>query len=290
MSLLQATILGIIQGLTEFIPISSSGHLVLVRELFGWKDTGFAFDAILHLGTLFAVIVYFWKIWKKMFIAFGFVVAGLFQPDLFKKAGKEDVKLLLYIIVATIPALIAGYFFMDIIENVFRNIIWVVVFLIMTGVLLIGIELLKIYFKRRSNKFGVTEKPDSDELLHLGVGKALLIGVMQAVALLPGVSRSGMAMAGGIFVGLTRQAAARFSFLISGPVVIAAGALGLIYIKENGTNGIGVWEILIGFTTSLVVGYFTVKYMLKYLNKNKFYVFSLYLIVLGIVLFLLEKV
>lgn len=288
MSIFEAVVLGLIQGLTEFIPVSSSGHLVLVRELFGWEDTGVAFDTILHLGTLLAVFIYFWSIWKSLFKSLGKFFLGIFSRSYWQKIPKEDSFLLGALIVGTIPAVIIGYFFRDFIDQTFRDIIWVTVFLMATGVLYILVERARRYFKHREEGKGNVEY-GTTKFRDLSWGKILFIGVMQAIALLPGVSRSGTTIAGGVFSGLTREASARFAFMLAAPVILAAGILGLVDIFSNGgVTQIGIAQIIIGFSVSLIAGYFAVRLMLNYLKTRKLYIFSIYLFVLAIVIFLLN--
>jgi len=286
MPLIQALVLGLIQGLTEFIPVSSSGHLVLVRELFGWEDLGVAFDTILHLGTLLAVVVYFWSTWKKVFRTLGVIVASLFKPELRQSLDKEDVFLLGALVIGTIPAVVTGYFLGSWIDDTFRSLAWVTVFLMATGILFIIVERARRYFKRREEERGQPEF-GTTKFAHLGWWKVLFIGCMQAVALLPGISRSGTTIAGGVFSGLNREAAARFAFLLSFPVILAAGIVGISQIAGDGVEKIGWGSLIIGFVVSAVSGYFAVRLMLKYLRTKKLYIFSIYLFVLAIIIFIL---
>ncbi|MFC1617647.1 undecaprenyl-diphosphatase UppP [Patescibacteria group bacterium] len=275
MPIFEAIILGLIQGLTEFIPISSSGHLVLVRELFGWEDTGIAFDTVLHLGTLLAVIIYFWSTWKSLLFTLGRLIAR-------KETKPENKFLLLALIIGTLPALAIGYFFNESIDQLFRDISWVAIFLIATGVLFVIAERARRWFKKREEQYGQKKFKD------LGIGRALFIGCMQAVALLPGVSRSGLTIAGGIFSGLTREAAARFAFMLSVPIILAAGILGLIEMAGNGGIAeIGLASVIIGFIVAAASGYLAIKFMLRFLRQRKLYIFSIYLMILGVTLLVL---
>ncbi len=277
MPIIEAITLGLIQGLTEFIPVSSSGHLILVREIFGWADSGIAFDSILHLGTLLAVLIYFWKTWKNLLKALGQIISR-------KPVKPEDKFLLGAIIIGTIPALIVGYFFNETIDKTFREITWVTIFLIATGIVFVIAERVRKWFKKREKQYGKTEFKD------VGWAKILFIGLMQAIALLPGVSRSGMTIAGGIFSGLSRESAARFAFLLSMPIILAAGILGLVEVFGNGgLEKIGLISLIVGFVVSAVSGYFAVRFMLKFLRNHKLYIFSIYLIVLGVVLLVISN-
>jgi undecaprenyl-diphosphatase len=288
MSLLQATILGLIQGLTEFIPVSSTGHLVLVRELFGWEDMGIAFDTVLHLGTLLAVIIYFWSTWKSLLRTAGLLIASLFKPSCRKKTEPSQVFLLAALAVATIPAVIVGYWARDFIDVAFRNIIWVAIFLIVTGTIFIFMERGRRYFKRLAEKkqrlrYGLTE------FKNLSWGRIILIGIMQSFALLPGISRSGFTIAGGVFSGLTREAAAKFAFLLSAPIIFGAGLIGLYDIYRDGLEKIGVWSLVIGFLVALISGYFAIRFLLKFIRSHKLYIFSVYLFVLAVVILIITQ-
>jgi len=286
MPLIQATILGLIQGLTEFIPVSSSGHLVLVRELFGWPDMGVAFDTILHLGTLLAVLVYFWSTWKKVFKTFGIMLVGIFRHDWRQKNTNEDKFLVGALIVGTIPAVIAGYFLGEWIDQTFRDLAWVTIFLMVTGILFIIAERGRRWFKKQDKGNGESEFGTA-KLSNLGWGKIIFIGCMQAVALLPGISRSGTTISGGIFSGLNRETAARFAFLLSFPVILGAGLIGVIDIADHGFAEIGWAALIVGFAVSAISGYFAVKMMLRYLRTKKLYIFSIYLFALAIIIFIL---
>ena len=288
MSPLQATILGLIQGLTEFIPVSSSGHLVLVRELFGWEDMGVAFDTVLHLGTLVAVIIYFWSTWKSLLRTLGLLIAGLFKSSCRKKIQPAELFLLAALLVATIPAVIVGYLTRDFIDSTFRNIVWVAIFLVVTGTVFIFMERGRRYFKHLAEKkqqprYGLTE------FKNLSWGRIVFIGIMQSFALLPGISRSGFTIAGGVFSGLTREAAAKFAFLLSAPIILGAGLVGVYDIYQDGWEKIGLTSLIIGFLVSLVSGYFAVRFMLKFIRGHKLYIFSVYLFVLAVVILIINQ-
>ena len=194
-NLIEAAILGIIQGITEFFPVSSSGHLVLMRKLFNFKDQGLEFDAILHFGTLFALLIYFAKDWIKIF-------SGLFYKD-----RKNERRLLFYLILGSLPVAIIGYFAASLLEDFFRDIVWVAAFLIITGLIFIA-----------ADKFDQI-KLRKKELSKLKLKDALAIGGAQALALLPGISRSGITISAGIFCKMKRDQAARFSFLLATPAI-----------------------------------------------------------------------
>lgn len=258
--LLSIVILGIIQGITEFLPVSSSAHLIIFRDLFLLgqnvidKNITTAFDVALHLGTALAILIYFFPDLKK-------IVSGALKNQ------KEEKNLLFYIIVATIPAGVFGVLFDDIFENFFRK-----QFLIIAlALIIVGII---IYYLDK-------KKPNQREIKDMTLKDALIIGFSQVFALIPGFSRSGTTIGAGRFLKLKRDEAAKFSFFLSLPVVI--GALSF-YILKNGfkviTGNLLVFSI--GVVTSFTIGLFTIRYLLKYLKKNDFFLFMIYRIILGI--------
>jgi undecaprenyl-diphosphatase len=263
MSILQSLVLGIVQGLTEFLPISSSGHLILIPHLFGWGAHSIAFDTTLHLGTVAALLVYFWEdLW-------GIVLS--FQKDFFGKRlsfkkYSETSWLGLKILIGCIPAGILGILFSDVFEGVFRGVNYVVVFLILGSLLMLLAELLKV------------EKGD------LSLGKSFVVGIFQSLALFPGVSRSGATISGGMLMGMSREAAAKFSFLLSIPIVVIAGVFELVSSSQI-FHTISVVDFLVGFFASFVSGMFAINFMLGFLKTHKLYIFIVYRLVL--VLFLL---
>lgn len=261
MSIIQSIILGVIQGLTEFIPISSSGHLVLVRRLFGFPDQGLAFDVVLHLGTLLAVVCYFAKDWKKTI-----------QEAITKKS-----KLLWWVIIATIPAIIAGLFLEDTIDKIFREILWVASFFIITGLIFLTVE--------KYTAYRMIEKKNLDKI---NWKDSLMIGLFQIASLFPGISRSGITISGGMFRNLKKQEAARFSFLMATLVILGAGVLGITQlVQQNRLNG-ALPDLILGFIFSAVVGYFAIKYLMRYLKRGKLNAFAYYLIGIGIVLLIVR--
>jgi len=270
MTYLEAIILGIVQGITEFLPISSSGHLVISEELLGLQVEMYkSFDVAVHVGTLLAIIFYFWKDIVMLF-------KGLFS--FFQSTAKvsEDVKefrpWILYIIIGTIPAVIVGLLFEDRIDGFFRDATRVAVTMIVIGIIFFLAEY--VFGKVKSGK--------------ITWGKAIVIGLAQAVALIPGVSRSGSTIAAGLFQGVKRETAARFSFLLGAPAIFGAGMLTSIKHFGGGEAlNLDPGVILTGLLTSFVVGYFAVKWLMKYLKKHGLYVFGTYLVVAGLVLSLI---
>lgn len=264
----QAIILGIIQGLTEFIPVSSSGHLVTIPRLFKWQDLGLAFDVACHWGTLVALIVYFRKDWAVM-------LAGLLQ----RKTESSDLsgRLVLPIIVACAPAGLAGVVLGDKIDSL-RGWNWLVQ---MVALVLIGVGLIMLLAERVGKKQrGISEMRWPD---------FLLIGVAQAFALVPGVSRSGITIATGLFLNLERAAAARFSFLLSTPIVFGAGLFELAKLIKTGVSWGELGILGIGFLTSACSGFLAIAFLMRYLSKKPLDPFVTYRICFGIFLLLASQ-
>ena len=265
MTFFQALVLGIVQGLTEFLPISSSGHLVLVPFLLNWTldpQKAFVFDVLVQLGTLVAVFVYFRKDLLAIVKAF---FAGIKNRSPFEK---QDSRLGWYLILATVPAGIVGVLFQDYIEKLFNSPIWTAVFLFVTAIMLTISELLS----RKSR-----------ELESMTVKDSLIIGLFQALSILPGVSRSGSTITGGLTQGFKRQDAARFSFLMSIPVMVAAGLLSVVKLmKLEGVLGF-LPVLLVGFVVAAVVGYFAIKWFIGYLKEKSLLPFAAYCAILAIV-------
>jgi undecaprenyl-diphosphatase len=258
MTILEAILLGIIQGLTEFLPISSSAHLVIVPYLFNWQidpQINFAFDVLVQLGTLLAVIVYFWS--DLLQIITGFVRALLAR----RPFGTPEARLGWYIILATIPAGLAGLLVKDLVEAAFNSPQVTAGFLFVTAALLVVSERIG----KRSR--GLAEISTRD---------ALVMGLMQALSIFPGISRSGSTIAGGLLSGLDRRAAARFSFLMAIPIMLAAGLLAALDLAEvpNFTSMLPV--IAVGFIAAAVVGYLSIRWLLAFLQKHSLTVFAVY--------------
>ena len=200
--------LGFIEGLTEFIPVSSSGHLLLLPALFGWKSHSLSFDTTLHLGTSLALIVYFFNDYKKIISSFFEDLLGLVKKptfDIKKISYKEDTVLGFNLLVASVPALILGFLFNDYFENTFRHVGWSVVFIVAGSILMLIAELL--YSAKRSNLENFSNE--------VSYKRSFCIGLFQSLALFPGFSRSGSTISGGMLLGMSKENSARFSFLIS---------------------------------------------------------------------------
>lgn len=264
MNIIQAIILGLVQGLTEFIPISSSGHLVLLHYAMGVTENGLAFDVALHFGTLIALIAYFRKdLWRYL-------------RALVKKS--DETRLTWLLIMATIPAAIIGYLLESAAESTFRSVRLVAFTMLLFGLIMLAAE--HVYQKR--SKHTSLEKVTRNQ--------ALAMGFAQAAAIVPGVSRSGSTITAGLFVGLDRTSATRFSFLLGIPIM--AGAVvkvfteGGVFTAAKNQQGIFV----IGIVTALVSGLFAIRFMLKYLVGHGLHIFAYYRIVLGLLLLIVFSI
>ena len=252
MSTLQAAILGLVQGLGEFLPISSSAHLVLIPWLFKWNDPGLTFDIALHIGTLIAVAIYFWKDWLKL------ITKGL--TDVRSTEGK----LFWYLVAATIPGAVVGFLLEKKAETIFREPILIATMLILLGVLLYWAD-------RRGVKH--------IEMNRITFRTSLFIGLSQALAIIPGVSRSGITMTMGLLMGLTREGAARFSFLLAAPIIFGAALLKLPFLISN--PSILTINFIIGILVSFVIGILSIGFLLRYVQTNNFLPFAWYRFILG---------
>ena len=260
MPLFQALILGIIQGVTEYIPVSSSAHLVLFPWLVGWPDPPFTFDVLVQWGTLVGVVVYFWRaLWA---IARG-VVIGLVSRQPFQT---QEARLGWYIVLGTIPAAVFGYFFKDSFEAVFSRPMYV-------AVLLFGTAFILVIGERWS-------RPQRT-LRQIGWLDAVAIGLWQVAALLPGISRSGATISGAMQRGLERPSAARFSFLLSVPAMVGAGLLAILDLLKAGALVSELPALLIGFLAAAVSGYLCVRWLLGYLQHHRLIVFAAYCALFG---------
>jgi len=255
--LLQALVLGIVQGVCEFLPISSTAHLVLVPYFTGWQDPGLTFDVALHLGTLLAVIGFFWKDWMRIFYSAGASLKHGYVG--FKK------EILFYLIIGTIPGVVFGLLLEKKAETVFRSPILIAIALIVAGAIL--------YLADSKFKGGKNIKDVS-------LVDAILVGLAQAVAIIPGVSRSGATITAGLWRGLDRMNAARFSFLLSTPIIAGAAILKLPLLLKSGFSPF----LLTGIIASAVSGFFAIKYLLKFLEKFGYKVFFWYRLALGVII------
>lgn len=262
MGILEALSLGILQGITEFLPISSSGHLVLGEYFLGLNMSNLkSFDVVVHGGTLLAILVYFWKDIRGMLSALKKAVIG--------KLKWEDpfAKLIVFIIVGTIPAVLGGIFLEDLLDSMFRNITTVCLFMILVAVIFILGE-------------KVHEKFAKKEILNWK--KSFIVGIAQAIALIPGISRSGSTIVAGLFQGISRSEAARFSFLLGIPAI--SGALVLTFIKTeiSAISKIGLIPLGIGFFSSFIFGLLSVSFLMKFLKNHSLRIFAMYRLLMGI--------
>lgn len=262
MTIIQSVVLGILQGVGEFLPISSSAHLILVPYLLGWGESSLAFDIALHFGTLLAVLVIYFGQWWKLFM-------GAIK-NITKKENNVEGKMFWYLVIATIPAALVGFLLDDIIEGYFRNQIWLIaLFLALMGVL--------IYAGDRWASKHYIKKEISFEKISLK--QALLIGCSQAFAVFPGFSRSGTTILAGRLMGLSKEAITKFTFLLSVPIIAGATILKIGELEFT-------TEVIIGIITSFVVGIISIKFLLNYIKKHDFSVFAFYRIVVAIAIYI----
>ncbi len=261
MDLLAAALLGVVQGLTEFLPVSSSGHLILARAFFGWDPGrfGLAFDVACHVGTLLAVVAYFRADVIRLAVTAPAALSG--RDGEWERLGR-------LIVVGTLPVVVVGVLFADAIENSLRSPAIVAATLVVGAIGLLVAEW--VGSRRRGEET-------------IGYGEALAIGVAQASALVPGVSRSGATLTVAMLLGLRRDAAARFVFLLSLPAVLAAALKEGMEVAKVGLEGLPITLFLVGMAVSAVVGYLTVKYFIRYLAGHTLHVFAMYRLVLAAV-------
>ena len=265
-TIVQALIMGIVQGLTEFLPISSSGHLILVPYLLGWTDsfiTSLAFSVMLHLGTLVALLAYFRHDWLVL------IPAGLATIRDRSFHGDHNRVLAWLIVVATIPAVIVAPILADTIEAAIRS----------PGVvaitLLIGAAIMWLADR---------QGPKDRTIEGLTFPRAFIVGCAQAIALVPGISRSGISISTGLFVGLNRESAARFSFLMATPITAAAGAYETVkLIRGEAGAPIQIAPLVVGMVAALVSGFAAIHFLLRYLRTNTLAIFVIYRLVLAAV-------
>ena len=279
MPIYQAIVLAIVQGLGEFIPISSSGHLIIVRRLLGWNELSpaheLSFDVALHFGTLLSVLFYFRRTWFQIIrAALGgkvvrFSESGESTTDLTADEQREERMLLWFLAIATIPGAIAGKLLEHSAEDYFREHIYLI-----AGALIFVALLMWL-----GEKVGKLEKP----LTRISLVDSLMIGIAQAFALIPGVSRSGSTITAGLFRGLTREAAVRFSFLLSTPLIAGAALLKAHELHKEGLPPGMQMPVLVGIIVSALVGYAAIAWLIRYLQSNSLRLFIVYRIVAGIV-------
>jgi len=275
----QAVVLAIIQGLAEFIPVSSSGHLIIVRRLLGWNELSPAheltFDVALHFGTLLSVLFYFRRTWFQIIrAALGgkvvrFSEAGGSDQNLTADEQREEGLLLWFLAIATIPGAIAGKLLEHSAEDYFREHIYLI------SAALIAVAVLMWW----GEKVSQLTKP----LTRISFADALVVGCAQAFALIPGVSRSGSTITAGLFRNMTREAAVRFSFLLSTPIIAGAALLKAHELRKEGLPAGMHMPFLVGVVVSAIVGYATIAWLIRYLQSNSLKAFIVYRIVLGVI-------
>lgn len=251
MTVIQALILGAVQGLTEFLPVSSSGHLVIFQHLLGLENTPLAFDVLVHMGTLLAVFVAFWD-------------------DIAALLKKPWSKLTFLIVVGCIPAAAVGILLEPIFEETFKSLLVVGLGLLITGAVLMV-----------SEKWALA-KPGLKEIEETSYWDVLFVGLLQAIAIVPGISRSGSTISAGLLAGMERPFAARFSFLLSIPVILGAGLMELKDLGTGALEAISSAAIMAGLLSAALFGYIAIKVVLRLVNQGRLSVFSWYVWALGL--------
>lgn len=258
MDVIQSFLLGLLQGLTEFLPISSSGHLALAREFMDNElQTGIVFEVVVHFGTLGSIVLYYRKI-------LGDIIKAAFRwithPH---KPADKDERMVTFILISMIPAFIAGFALKDQIETIFSDPIIVGIMLMVTGVILFCTK-----FMKESEK-------------DLTLKNSFIIGLAQAFAMIPGISRSGSTISAGLYLGLKRDEVANFSFLMVIPVIAGATLLQVLELIETGAEGALILNLAVAFLTAFISGYFALKYLIIILKKKGFHYFAYYCWLLG---------
>ncbi len=254
MTIFEAALLGIIQGLTEFLPISSSGHLVIGQKILGISIAGNVFDVVVHLGTLVSVLIVFWTdIWQLI------------------KSLKSTTtqKYILALAIGTLPAAITGILFKDVILEAFENVRVVAITLMITGIILLTTKFIKIKLK------------------DISISRGLLIGIAQALAIVPGISRSGITISLGIHLGIAPEKAAKYSFLLAIPAIAGAGLFTGLDIIESSEPTLPLSVLIVGFVSSLLIGWISLKWLLVLIRSGKFHWFGVYCIIVGLLSWIL---
>ncbi len=262
MEIYQAIILGIVQGLTELLPISSSAHLTLIPQIFNWSQVPDSFDVALHFGTLLAIGIFFFKDW------IGLIKGGF--NKVFKKEDSVEGRMFWYIVAATIPGGAIGFILDKFASDILTKPLIIAIALIVMGIVLYIVD------KRSSAK---------TEYENMTFKQTFLIGLSQALAFIPGVSRSGVTMTTARAMGVSRESAAKYSFMLSAPIVLAATVFKLGDFIEylSIASSTGIIAFILGVLTSFIVGIIVIKFLLNYLKKGSFKVFAVYRVVIGLV-------
>ena len=266
MDILQAIIIGLVQGLTEFLPVSSSAHLIFAQQALGVTDVGLAFDVLLHAGTLVAVVVYFFDDIVNMIKGFLLSLIDLKEGKFIPEIKKDPYKKLAWLtIIATIPVGIVGVLFNDAIEELFTGLTIPAFLLLITGCLL--------YVSQRMNSGRI-------DVRNLSVKEALFMGCGQALAILPGLSRSGTTIAAGLFAGLDKEFAAKFSFILSIPAILGAA---VFQLKDLSGGSVEIGACIAGFIVAVISGYLAISVLLKIVREKSLDIFAYYCWIVGII-------
>lgn len=261
MEIYQAIILGIVQGLTELLPISSSAHLTLIPQIFNWSAVPDSFDVALHFGTLLAIGIFFFKDWINL------IIGG--AKKVFKKEDSVDGRMFWYIVAATIPGGIIGFILDKYAEDILSKPLIIAIALIMMGIILYIVD---------------KKAPTKTEYKDMTFKQTFLIGLSQALAFIPGVSRSGVTMTTGRMMGVSRESAAKYSFMLSAPIVLAATVfkIGDFIDYLTVATSTGIIAFILGVLTSFIVGILVIKFLLEYLKKGSFKIFAIYRVIVGL--------
>lgn len=290
LTVFQGLIIGIVQGLTEFLPVSSSGHLVIVENILGITELNIAFDTFVHLGTLLAVFVYFIKDIVQMIKAFFSSISDIFRGE-FKTEFRENPykQLVWLVLIGTIPAGIIGLTFKDVFESSFTNLGVIGAFLLVTGCILFISE--KVSKSKIAKGETIISADFDDEtaiatnMKNINVKKALIIGFAQALAIFPGISRSGSTLATGLLTGLNREFAAKFSFLLAIPAILGAT---IVQFKDIGhALSVDMWPFVVGFMAAAISGYLAIDLLLKIVKEKSLNIFAVYCWIVGTLVLIL---
>ena len=266
MDIFQAIIIGLVQGLTEFLPVSSSAHLIFAQQALGVSDVGLAFDVLMHVGTLVAVIVYFFNDIVNMIKGFLLSLVDLKNGNFMGEIKKDPYKKLAWLtILATIPVGVVGVLFNDMIESMFQGLTIPAFLLLVTGCLL--------YASQRMNSGRI-------DVRNVTIKEALIMGCGQALAVLPGLSRSGTTIAAGLFAGLDKEFAAKFSFILSIPAILGAA---VFQLKDLSGGNIEIGACIAGFVVAVISGYLAISILLKIVREKSLDIFAYYCWIVGLI-------
>lgn len=266
MDIFQAIIIGLVQGLTEFLPVSSSAHLIFAQQALGVGDVGLAFDVLMHVGTLVAVIVYFFNDIVNMIKGFLLSLVDLKNGNFMGEIKKDPYKKLAWLtILATIPVGVVGVLFNDMIESMFQGLTIPAFLLLVTGCLL--------YASQRMNSGRI-------DVRNVTIKEALIMGCGQALAVLPGLSRSGTTIAAGLFAGLDKEFAAKFSFILSIPAILGAA---VFQLKDLSGGSVEIGACIAGFVVAVISGYLAISVLLKIVREKSLDIFAYYCWIVGLI-------